>query len=134
MSACGCEDYDDEMTKKNRSGSDNDSDSYTDNDDDDARPSPSASSLTNDDRKLVIKSLSDKGTLKESDNKIIIKNRRENGVIEYQGRFSYGTLSGNNESDDKNGYKNGNDVESALKSNISASIFPPIMVSRECLI
>ena len=34
MSACGCEDYDDEMIKKNRSEIDNDSDSYTDDDDD----------------------------------------------------------------------------------------------------
>ena len=35
MSACGCEDYDDEMIKKNRSEIDNDSDSYTDEEDDD---------------------------------------------------------------------------------------------------
>ena len=34
MSACGCEDYDDEMIKKNRSEIDNDSDSHTDEDDD----------------------------------------------------------------------------------------------------
>ena len=115
-------------------GSGNVSSGSTDNDDDDARPSASTSSLTNDDRKQVIKSLSDKGILKESDNKIIIKNRRENGVIGYQGRFSYGTLSGNNESEVKNGYKHGSDVESALKSNISASVFPPIMVSFKCSI
>ena len=35
MSACGCEDYDDELIKKNRSAADNDDNDDNDDDDDD---------------------------------------------------------------------------------------------------
>ena len=55
MSACGCEDYDDEMIKKNRSGIDNDSDSYADDDDDDDEDEDDDDSDNKKEKKIILK-------------------------------------------------------------------------------
>ena len=107
----------------------------TDNDDDDALPS----GLTNDDRKSVLKSLSDQGLFDESDVKVIIKNRNDSSsIIGYQGRFrnGYGTLPENNENEneEKNEHLHENDVENASRSNSNMSPIPAIMVSCQHLV